>query len=110
MRCIRQPGELLFRKPSENGMHGLPAHFEITSNRFCVPPIGVQPDDCSSTLSTILDFRIARIAALGCRWFGAGGQDELDGSRGRLAVECDEADRRQLMRSKLWILSMEVYD
>ena len=70
----------------------------------------MQPEDGSSAFCTILDVRIARITALDCRWFGTGGQNELNGSRSWLAVEFDEADRRQFMRAKGWVLRMQVHD
>ena len=81
-------------------MHGLPTHVEVAGDRFRVPPVCMQLDDRSPALRTVLDFCIARIAALGRRWFGTGGQNELDGSRGGLAIEFDEADRCNFMRAE----------
>lgn len=42
--------------------------------------------------------------------FGTRGQNELDGGRGRLTIEFDEADGCNFMRAKCWILRVQIND
>src|SRR5450759_5296153 len=97
MGLLLHCGKLLLGPSPQREMHSLSAHIEIARDGFGIPSVGMQPDDGSSALRTVLDVRIAWITALGGRWCGTRGQNELDGSWSGLAVEFDEADRRQLM-------------
>ena len=106
MGFIFQPGKLLLGKALENLMDRLSTHVYIACNRFRVPAVNMQADHQSSALLPALDFRVARVAALRRRGLGTGGQNELDGGRGRLAIEFDKANRCDLMRAECRVLRM----
>src|SRR5579859_5121665 len=65
-------------------------------------------DDQPSALLPVPNFRIARVATFCRRGLGTGGQHELDSGRGRLAVEFDKTDPRDLMRTECRVLRMQV--
>ena len=106
MGCIFQSGKLLLGKTLENLVDRLSAYVYIACNRFRIPAIDVQADHQSSALLPALDFCVARVTALSRRGLGTGGQNELDGGRGRLAIECDKANRCDLMRAECRVLRM----